>query len=166
MKEHPWMVGKRNTSFYKKILNIPRVRFISPENSSRSVILNSDLITVITGSIALEAAILEKPVLTFGDCPDNLLPDKMVKRIDDLRNLPSLIKSIINNYSFDPDALERYVISVFETSISLNLYSVLLKKNNVYIESNKEYQKEVKNFSEYVLKKATERKNASLQKMW
>lgn len=166
VKEHPWMIGKRNTSFYKKILNIPRIRFVSPENSSRSIILNSDLITVITGSIALEAAILEKPVLTFGDCPYNLLPDKMLRRINDPRNLPFLIKNIINNYSFDEDALERYIMSVFETSISLNLYSMLLKKNNVYTESNREYHNEVNNFSEYILKKAAERNSNLPQKIW
>ena len=80
VKEHPWMLGKRSLKAYKKILEIPRVKLISPSIDSRRIVNKSFLVSVITGSIALEAAILGKPVITFGDCPYNLLPESIKEK--------------------------------------------------------------------------------------
>ena len=63
------MVGKRTIGAYRKILAIPRVRFAAPELDASEFIARASLIAVVTGSVALEAAILGKPVITFGDCP-------------------------------------------------------------------------------------------------
>jgi hypothetical protein len=87
---------------------------------------------------------LGKPVITFGDCPYNLLPDTMVIRCIDPRNLQEVIKNAINNYKVDDDALLAYVAAVFQTSVSVNLYSVLLGKNNVYAEKTGLYSEEIK----------------------
>ena len=38
VKEHPMMLGKRKISAYNKILNIPRVKLVSPSIASRSII--------------------------------------------------------------------------------------------------------------------------------
>ena len=49
-------------------------------------------------AIALEAAILGKPVITFGDCPYNLLPDTAVRRVKDLRKLHSTIFNLTKDF--------------------------------------------------------------------
>lgn len=149
VKEHPWMVGKRSLSAYKKMLDIPRVRFADPKLEARTLIRDADLVAVVTGSIALEATMLGKPVITFGDCPYNLLPDTMVRRCDDSRRLPSIIQSAIIRYANDDAALVAYVAAVFETSAGINLYSVLLGKKSVYQERPAAYAEEIGKLADY-----------------
>jgi CDP-glycerol glycerophosphotransferase (TagB/SpsB family) len=150
VKEHPWMVGKRSMGAYKKILNIPRVLFADPKLDARTLIQESDMVTVITGSVALEAAMIGKPVITFGDCPYNILPDAMVRRCDDLRHIQILLREMLDEYECDDQALEHYVEAVFETSASVNLYSVLLEKKNVHSEKSSSYFDEAKKLAEYM----------------
>ena len=152
IKEHPWMVGKRSLSAYKKILNIPRVKIVNPAINSRILVKESSLVTVITGTIALEAVILGKPVITFGDIPYNVLPYKMIQRCTDLRHLNSMIRNILQTYEIDLKALEAYVCAVFETSISANLYSVLLNKEDVHFENKSDFKDEIKNIANYLKK--------------
>jgi hypothetical protein len=143
VKEHPWMVGKRSLAAYHKMLDIPRVRFADPALEARTLVKRADLVAVVTGSVALEAAMLDKPVITFGDCPYNLLPEAMVRRCADPRNLQTLIKNAITDYRVDEKALLAYVTAVFATSVSANLYSVLLGKKNVHKERNAAYEEEI-----------------------
>ena len=151
VKEHPWMVGKRSTPVYSKMLNIPRVRFADPKLEARTLIQHADLITVVTGSVALEAAMLGKPVITFGDCPYNLLPDTMVRRCDDPRRLQSIIRETIEKYTSDDEALAAYVAGVLETSESVNLYSILLGKKNVHTERSSGFTEEIDKLAAYAM---------------
>lgn len=150
VKEHPWMVGKRSKSAYRKIMAIPRVRIANPKLDARTLIQQSDLVAVITGSVALEAAMLDKPVITFGDCPYNLLPDTMVRRCEDPRHLQITVQKAMQDYRSDDTALENYIAGVFETSASINLYSVLLGKRNVHMERDSSYANESRRLAEYV----------------
>ena len=156
VKEHPGMVGKRTRSAYEKMLNIPRVRLVRPGLSARVLIEHAALVTVITGSVALEAAMLEKPVLTFGECPYNLLPDTMVRRAADLRHLPETIADLLRTYRFDMPALEAYVAAVFATSASVNLYSVLLRKGGVHADRASSYDEEIGRLADYLKKCVTD----------
>ncbi|UCV28966.1 capsular polysaccharide export protein, LipB/KpsS family [Ferribacterium limneticum] len=150
VKEHPWMVGKRSLGAYQKMLDIPRVRFADPAVEARTLVKQADLVAVVTGSVALEAAMLDKPVITFGDCPYNLLPDTMVRRCADPRHLQNLVRKAIGQHKTDEEALRAYVASVFETSASVNLYSVLLGKANVHTERTAAYMDEIAKLVEHL----------------
>jgi hypothetical protein len=152
VKEHPWMVGKRSLSAYKKILNIPRVKLVSPSIESRKIVQNSQLVAVITGSIALEAAFVGKPVITFGDCPYNLLPNSSVTRVQDIRNLEQIINKSISGYKYDKKILISYIAANYEISESINLYSSLLRKKNVHQERTNNYSIEINNLVNYAIK--------------
>jgi hypothetical protein len=150
VKEHPWMVGKRSVSAYLKMLDIPKVRLADPRMEARTLIASADLVTVVTGSVALEAAMLGKPVITFGDCPYNLLPPSMVRRCADPRHLPQTVRAMLAERRTEDDAaLEAYVAAVYETSASINLYSVLLGKKNVHAERAGDYSAECRKLAEY-----------------
>jgi hypothetical protein len=151
VKEHPWMVGKRSLSAYQKMLDIPRVRFADPALEARNLVKQADLVAVVTGSVALEAAMLGKPVITFGDCPYNLLPDTMVRRCADPRHLQALIRDVIVDYKTDEKALLAYVAAVFESSTSANLYSVLLGKSNVHAERSAAYSEEIDKLAQHMM---------------
>ena len=151
VKEHPWMVGKRPQSFYRKLLNIPRVALARPEMQARDLIRHASLVAVISGSVALEGVILQKPALTFGDCPFNALPPTMVRRCADLRALPSLIATLLAGHQHDEAALAAYVAAVFEMSRSINLYSVLLGKPGVHVERPATHADEIRELADYAL---------------
>jgi CDP-glycerol glycerophosphotransferase (TagB/SpsB family) len=150
VKEHPWMVGKRSLAAYKKMLDIPRVRFADPALEARLLVKQAVLVAVVTGSVALEAAMLNKPVITFGDCPYNLLPDTMVRRCADPRRLQVMIREVLGQHKADEEALLAYVTAVFDTSVSANLYSVLLGKANVHTERSAAYAEEIEKLAEHL----------------
>jgi hypothetical protein len=147
------MVGKRTLAAYEKMLNIPRVRLADPRIEARALINGADLVAVVTGSVALEAVILGKPVLTFGDCPYNLLPQRMLRRCADPRHLPQLINDLLGTYASDETALENYIAAVMDTSVRIHLYSVLLKKRNVHTERETAYQDEIAKLAAFLLER-------------
>lgn len=154
IKEHPWMVGKRSLSWYEKLLSIPRVHLVKPDVEARKLIKDASMICVITGSIALEGAILGKPVLTFGDGPFNALPDHMVRQCKSLRDLPGLITHQLTNHHHDESELEAYISTVFQMSESVSLYSVLLKKRNVFSPNKSEYGTEIEKLTRFLYQEA------------
>jgi hypothetical protein len=128
VKEHPWSVGKRPNSFFEKLLDIPNVRLVSPINTSRDLIKNASLITVISGSIALEAMFLKKPAIVLGLTPFNFLPKTMLRYNEDPTKLGDEIKEILMNYKYDDKALECYVAAIIKSSVRVDFYSVLSKR--------------------------------------
>ena len=154
VKEHPWMVGKRTRRAYAKMLEIPRVRLAPPGTDARVLIRDADMIAVVTGSVALEAAMLGRPVVTFGDCPYNLLPDTMVQRCADPRNLPAQLSDLLALEDRDPDdaALEAYVSAVLETSEGIALYSNLLGKRGVHREGESRYGEDIEKLASYLIR--------------
>lgn len=152
VKEHPWMVGKRSLSAYDKMLSIPRVRLVDPRLDARTLVQSSQLVAVVTGSVALEAAMLGKPVITLGDCPYNLLPETMVRRCEDPRHLQILIRDLLKSHSNNDEALKAYVSAVYETTSGVNLYSVLLGKKNVFKERSTHYLEEIRKLASEVLR--------------
>lgn len=151
VKEHPWMVGKRSLGSYRKLLNIPKVVLANPGTEARAWIVGAKLVTVITSSVALEAAILGKPVITLGDCPYNLLPPWMLRYCGGFRELPRIIRELLEAYRRDDEALHTYVAAVFDTSVSINLYSVLLQKKGVHAERPAAYAEEIAKLAAHVL---------------
>jgi hypothetical protein len=75
----------------------------------------------------------------------------MVRRCADLRELPLLIRSMIDGYQSDEVALEAYVAAVLELSQGVNWYSVLLEKKGVHSERSAEYAEEVEQLARYTL---------------
>jgi hypothetical protein len=134
VKEHPWMVGKRSQSFYRKLLNIPRVRLARPEMQARDLIRDASLVAVVTG-----------------DGPFNALPPAMVRRCADLRELPALVAEMINEHRHDEGALAAYIAAVFGMSASVNLYSVLLEKTGVYAERPGAFADEIGKLADYTM---------------
>lgn len=150
IKEHPWMVGKRRLGAYKKLLDIPRVRFASPALSAREFIQKADLVTVLTSSVGLEATILGKPVLSFGHAPFNVLPDRIVLRAKDLLNLQNTILDFLTNYRSDEKAILAYISAVIATSFPANLYSVLLGRKNVYSIGDQSFESDIISLARHI----------------
>ena len=89
VKEHPSQVffkekGSRGRSslFYSLVKNIDSVKLIDRDFSSQKLIKNSQCIFTLTGTVAIESAILGKPAITFGQstwysgCPNTIVYSK------------------------------------------------------------------------------------------
>lgn len=124
VKDHPVMaaLGKREFSYYKKLMNIPNIKLIDPRVDSHALIKNCRLLITITGTAGWEAVLLKKPVITFGNVFYNKLG--MVRKCKGYPELPYLVKDTLDAYKHDEDELIRFLSALFETSFSAKFYEM------------------------------------------
>jgi len=132
VKEHPACLGYRRLKYYHKLLDIPNVGLLPPQTKSRDIIQHAKLVTVISGSIGLEALMLEKPVIHFGNVPFSILPDSMIRRVRDLDHTADDIQKLLSEHDHNEKALESYIAAVMKCSVAVDFYSVLLKRRGVF----------------------------------
>jgi hypothetical protein len=157
VKEHPWTVGRRPLSYYRKLLEIPNVKLVSPAVESRPLILNARLMAMISGSIALEAAILGKPVVTLGRALFNVLPPRMVCCMPRIEELGQRIQELLRDYEYDDAALVRYFGTLVEQSVAVDWYSGLLQRPESGRDlEESEWREQIANVARYLLRRADE----------
>ncbi len=130
VKEHPRSIGFRPYSYYQKLLDIPNVFLIDPYIKAHQIIPYSQLVAVISGSIGFEAAIMGKPVLSFGNAAYNILPETMVSHCSNLNQLGKQIKKLSDRYAYDEEALLRYAAIIMKESVPIDLYSAIIGKKH------------------------------------
>jgi hypothetical protein len=91
VKEHPSMAGSRPRSFYKHLRKLPGVVLASPDMPIRVLMEKADLVATVTGTIGLEAFLLDKPCLMFGR---NFF-SHLCHRIDKIDGLQSDISELL-----------------------------------------------------------------------
>lgn len=67
VKEHPSAVALQPLGFYKQLSRLPNVRLISPELNAKALIRKSRGVVTLTSTAGFEGAVLNKPVLAFGN---------------------------------------------------------------------------------------------------
>ncbi len=132
LKEHPWSIGKRHLSYYRKLLEIPNVLLAHPSLKSRELISNARLITVIAGSICFEASILKKPAIILGQTPYNFLPSNMIRYAGNPDRLGYEIRDLLENYEYNETALLSYIAAVIKESVPVDFYSKLIGRKGLY----------------------------------
>jgi len=80
VKEHKVSVGRRPLSFYKNIETLHNVHFVSHTTPVYPLIQQSLGIVTISSSMGLEAIMLQKPVISFGDIHYNILSNVIKAR--------------------------------------------------------------------------------------
>lgn len=91
VKEHFYMAGQRRLSFYRELRRIPNVRLIALSVPTNRLIREAAVITVVTSTCGLEASLIGRPVVMFGDYPWDYAPT--VHKVKALADLPALIRS-------------------------------------------------------------------------
>lgn len=90
VKEHPGMVGIRPVEFYDDLKSHLSLHLLSPEVPSQLVIQESLVVATVTGTVGLEAFLLDKPCIQFG--PNFFAHlNKKYKGLEDLKNWLSQI---------------------------------------------------------------------------
>ena len=80
-----------STRRLQELRAFPAVELVSPHANSREFIDQADLVFAIQGTIGLEAAMLGKPVIMFGDSPVRAFPS--VATIGKTVDLPALVRA-------------------------------------------------------------------------
>lgn len=118
VKEHFVMLGRRPVNFYKRLRKIPKVKLVKPSANSFELILNSEFVATITGTVAWEAMIFGKPALCLGRAHFQNVGHGVVVE-ENLHNLASAVETTIKLPPAPERNLELYVASMFEASFPL-----------------------------------------------
>lgn len=132
IKDHPAGLGYHPVSYFRKILRIPNVVFAPYWMKSRDLVENAKLVAVISGSIALEALMMRRPVIHFGRVPFGCMPETMIRLIANLDDLAIQVKDLLQNHAHDENALIAYIVAVMQSSVPVDFYSVLLERRGVF----------------------------------
>lgn len=153
VKDHPAGIGYHTVSFYQKLLAIPRVQLVPTKMTSHEILKHARLIVIISGSIGFEALIQKKPVLHFGNVSFSWLPENMIKKTNP-QNLKEDIKSILENYCHDEEALRAYISAMIQESVEVDFYTKLLGRTGVFsLDSENSRDKHIIKLADYILKK-------------
>lgn len=116
VKEHPlqYLTGWKNTSFYKKILELPNVCLIHTSVSSEELMKNCSLVITIAGTTGLEAAFYNKPVIVFTDTIYSNLSH--VYRVRNLEDIPNAIHSSLKK-KVNLSELNQFVNYIMKNSV-------------------------------------------------
>ncbi|HSY08591.1 MAG TPA: hypothetical protein VK820_08675 [Steroidobacteraceae bacterium] len=90
VKLHKSDVPNYSPAYLARLSQFPSVRVVAPHSDALQFIRKADLVVGIQGTIGLEAALLGKPVIMFGDSPIKVFPNVATfgKAID----LPALVR--------------------------------------------------------------------------
>jgi hypothetical protein len=91
VKLHKSDVPNYSTEFISQLTRFPGVQVVAPHASSLDFIRAADLVLAIQGTIGLEAALLGKPVIMFGDSPVKVFPS--VTTFGKTIELPRLVRA-------------------------------------------------------------------------
>jgi hypothetical protein len=67
IKEHPNMKNSRAKGFYRTLQRLPNTLLVRPDEPGWKLVRACQLVATLSGTSGLEAAIIGKPVLVFGD---------------------------------------------------------------------------------------------------
>ena len=90
IKEHTNAIGDRDKSFYKKVLSYPNTVFVDEKADSHKLIKSCEAVFTITGTVAYEAALLNKQSFTFVPTFFNQFSCCHRMTIEDFRDMNSL----------------------------------------------------------------------------
>jgi hypothetical protein len=114
VKEHRTFVPYRTKQFYERMTELPNVRLLDDEISSQIVAKASRLIFTITGTVALEALCLDRPVINFGRVFFNHLEG--VTLVRDLYTLPDVVSSLLSTPVESHDSAVAAIAAMYASS--------------------------------------------------
>lgn len=153
VKDHPIGYSRRKVQFYRKLLEIPNVLIANPKIISKDMIDHSNLVTLIGGSIGIEALVRKKPVLVLSPCATYkiLNNSRMLTYAVNLNKISKEIKKLLDNYKYDEIMVLRFIATSIDTSRPLNIYSTLLGRKDVFSFNRSDYTQEISNAAKYIM---------------
>ena len=149
IKEHQSMIGQRPLDFYRKIKKLHNVKIVKSNfyKDPKPWIENSECVVTITGTAGFEAAMLNKPVIVFGEVLYSVIQG--VKLVKSFHELESLFNLIDKNTWYKKNMIDcaSYIktIKEFGSAISIRHLKELSQKKISLNNLNSDEEKELKN---------------------
>jgi len=118
VKVHPSDVDGKSLDFYRRIKDIPSVVLVDYLVDTRSLLERASVVFALTGTIAYEAGLMQKPVVVFAKNYFNALPT--VHRCKAPTALPGLISRLLSDKR--PVSEERAQIISFLANIRASCF--------------------------------------------
>ena len=108
IREHRYNVGRRATSYLKKLLRLPGVELITAFEDQYKYIANADLVVTVNGTSGFEGILLKRPVLTL----DHTFYDALgyAKKFDGKVDLGTLIIDTMRTFRVSDDYDEKIAL--------------------------------------------------------
>ncbi len=103
VKEHPSAIALQPRSFYKQLDALPNVHLLSAGLPAKELARRSKGVICLTSTLGFEAAVLNKPVITFGDVLYGYFPN--VRMIRDYSALDAALQWAIDYQLVPPQEL-------------------------------------------------------------
>lgn len=118
VKDHPSSSGIQTLDFYRKLARLPDVSLIEGRFDSARVAGQALFSATITGTIAMESALMGVPALMFGDSFFAAMPG--VFRCRALADLPRLVPEMAawREKGGDDDALRGFILGLMRDSVA------------------------------------------------
>ena len=121
VKEVPMGCGRRPDNFYDQLIRLKNVVLVNMSEPGPSVIEHAVGVVTIAGTGGLEAALLGKPVISFGlHNPYNFLPHVSV--VKNMQELPSLVSDMVKGGGDLSEALsnaDRFIRAIEKASFDM-----------------------------------------------
>lgn len=152
LKEHPQMRGLRASSWYKRMNMKAGVKLVSHHLSTNDFVDKSKLVATITGSVAIECYVSDKPIIMFGR---NFF-SHIVDNFDSFKNLKKELKLLIDKEKFDSNKIKiEKIAKIYNISYDFYIEEVfvferIMSDNNIknFLEAIISHTERVKNFKE------------------
>jgi|LakMenEpi03Aug12_release.lakeMendotaPanAssembly.Ray.scaffolds.fasta_scaffold67350_3 hypothetical protein len=116
IKEHPICLGRRPNGFYKEVTAFHNIKLIKHNEDIYNLISNSKGVFTISSTMGLEAILLNKPVILFGDIHYGIL--SQVIKVDNFKKIDKYIEEAINFKKYD----EAEYFSFFKSIMNETFY--------------------------------------------
>ena len=144
VKEHPAtiMAKLRPRNFYKKINDIPNVEIAPIDSDVHTIISNSEMVVILTGTSGWEAILRGIPVIAFSDYINVFDALGLSAKVSDLNKLPELISTEVLRIKLISDKERANRVKLFLTAMLNNSFWVTYPKVLFYdaIGTDEEYQ--------------------------
>jgi len=128
VKEHPNAYGYRSAGYYRKLKQIPNVVLASPMSDTGQLTDGCGLVTLVYGTIGLEAIIKGKPTLILCETPYGVFPPTMVRYTDSIWRMGHEIRDLLESYKYEEAPIVAFLAAHISTGIRINLFTGLLGK--------------------------------------
>lgn len=148
VKEHPSMLEYRPIEYYKELKKIPNLKLLDPKTNSLDLIEKSKIVTTIAGTAGFEAALLKKPIISFGDIFYNNL--SFVKRCREIEDMPNIIKQQLENFQYDNEEVINFLSAIFEDTLPFDFTDLWSKGTYEQIKNHSDFPKFVNNLAQKI----------------
>lgn len=121
VKEHTVSIGRREINFYKEIDQLHNVCFVSEKTEVYELLNSSSGVVTISSSMGLEAIMLNKPVITFGDIHYNILSQVIKAR--DISKMDEYVDRALSFNFYNEEEYWAFFKTITENCYELPGYS-------------------------------------------